>query len=185
MECERGRQLDPLVKANGSAFNTYLYLGQYDTFLRSLPDLNDSAFVVFYRGFGEYYQKNWEQSAKDFDRAFMLDPSLYTQIGKALSESIRHRDADGLNILHSLENKIGERGVGDPEAMYKIAQAYTVLGDKASALRTLRRSIENGFFCYPYFTTDPLLDGVRSEPEFATLLNLAQRRHDAFRNSFL
>lgn len=184
VECERARQLDPLVKANGSAFNTYLYLGQYDKFLRSLPDLNDSAFVVFYRGFGEYYQKNWEQAAKDLDRAFMLDSTLYTQIGKALSASIAHRDAEGLEILRSLETKIEERGVGDPEAMYKIAQAYTALGDKASALRTLRLSIENGFFCYPYFTTDPLLNGLRNEPEFATLLNMAHQRHEAFKNSF-
>ena len=184
VECERARQLDPLVKANGSAFNTYLYLGQYDKFLRSLPDLNDSAFVVFYRGFGEYYQKNWEQSAKDFDRAFMLDSTLYTQIGKALSDSIAHRDAGGLEILRSLETKIEERGVGDPEAMYKIAQAYLAMGDKASALRTLRLSIENGFFCYPYFTTDPLLNGLRNEPAFAALLKTAQQRHQAFKNSF-
>jgi DNA-binding winged helix-turn-helix (wHTH) protein/TolB-like protein len=183
-ECERARQLDPLVKANGSAFNTYLYLGQYDKFLRSLPDLNDSAFIVFYRGFGEYYQKNWQEAAKDFDRAFELDPYLYAQIGKALSDSIAHRDSDGLRILHSLENKIWERGVGDPEAMYKIAQAYAILGDRASALRTLRRSIENGFFCYPYFTTDPLLDGLRNEPEFTTLLKVAHQRQEAFRNSF-
>jgi hypothetical protein len=68
--------------------------------------------------------------------------------------------------------------------MYKVAQAYAVLGDKASALRTLRRSIENGFFCYPYFTTDPLLDRLRNEPEFTTLLNMARLRHEAFRNSF-
>jgi DNA-binding winged helix-turn-helix (wHTH) protein/TolB-like protein/Tfp pilus assembly protein PilF len=184
VECERARQLDPLVKANGSALNSYLYLGQYDKFLRSLPDLNDSAFVVFYRGFGEYYQKNWEQAAKDFDRAFMLDPTLYTQIGKALSDSIAHRDSEGLEILRSLETKIEERGVGDPEAMYKIAQAYLAFGDKASALRTLRLSIENGFFCYPYFTTDPLLDGLRNEPEFTNLLNMAHLRHEAFKNSF-
>ncbi len=184
VECERGRQLDPLVKANGSAFNSYLYLGQYDKFLRSLPDLNDSAFVVFYRGFGEYYEKNWDQAAKDFDRAFMLDPSLYAQIGKALSDSIAHRDSEGLEILSSLERKIEERGVGDPEAMYKIAQAYAALGDKTSALRTLRQSIENGFFCYPYFTTDPLLNGLRNEPEFARLLNMAQQRHEAFKKTF-
>jgi DNA-binding winged helix-turn-helix (wHTH) protein/TolB-like protein/Tfp pilus assembly protein PilF len=184
VECERGRQLDPLVKANGSAFNSYLYLGQYDKFLRSLPDLNDSAFVVFYRGFGEYYEKNWDQAAKDFDRAFMLDPSLYAQIGKALSDSIAHRDSEGLEILSSLEKKIEERGVGDPEAMYKIAQAYAALGDKTSALRTLRQSIENGFFCYPYFTTDPLLNGLRNEPEFATLLKMAQQRHEAFKKIF-
>jgi DNA-binding winged helix-turn-helix (wHTH) protein/TolB-like protein/Tfp pilus assembly protein PilF len=180
----RARQLDPLVKSNGSAFNTYLYLGEYDKFLQSLPDINDSAFVVFYRGFGEYYQKNYELAAKDFDRAFQLDPSLYAQIGKALSESIAHREPEGLNVLHSLENKIADRGVGDPEAMYKIAQAYAILGDKASALRTVRLSVENGFFCYPYFTTDPLVNGLRGEPEFAALLSAARQRHEAFKKIF-
>jgi hypothetical protein len=32
-ECERARQLDPQVNANGSVLNTYLYLGQYRKFL--------------------------------------------------------------------------------------------------------------------------------------------------------
>jgi DNA-binding winged helix-turn-helix (wHTH) protein/TolB-like protein/Tfp pilus assembly protein PilF len=184
-ESELARQLDPLVKAsNGSVLNTYLYLGEYDKFLRSLPEVNDSAFFLFYRGFGEYYQKNSEQAAKDFDRAYELDPSLYTQIGKAFSNSIAHRDAEGLEILRGLENKIGERGVGDPEGMYKISQAYSILGDKPSALRALRRSIEGGFFCYPYFTTDPLLNGLRNEPEFNALLNVARQRHEAFKSKF-
>jgi DNA-binding winged helix-turn-helix (wHTH) protein/TolB-like protein/Tfp pilus assembly protein PilF len=183
-ECERARQLDPVVKANGSVLNTYFYLAEYDKFLRSLPDLDDSAFILFYRGFGEYYRKNWEQAAKDFDRANELDPSLYTQIGKAFSDSIAHRDTDGLEILRGLENKIEERGVGDPEAMYKISQAYSILGDNKSALRVLRRSIESGFFCYPYFTTDPLLNGLRNEPEFTTLLNVARQRHQAFSSKF-
>ena len=124
-ECERALQIDPLVKvSNGSVLNTYLYLGEYDKFIASLPDVDDSAFLLFYRGFGEYYQKNSGQAAKDFDRAYELDPSLYTLIGKAFSNSIAHRDAEGLEILRSLENKIGERGVGDPEGMYKISQAY-------------------------------------------------------------
>ena len=76
-ECERARQIDPLVKANGSVLNAYLYLGEYDKFIASLPEVNDSAFLLFYRGFGEYYQKNWDRAAKDFDRAFDLDPYLY------------------------------------------------------------------------------------------------------------
>jgi DNA-binding winged helix-turn-helix (wHTH) protein/TolB-like protein len=182
-ECELARQLDPLVKANGSVFNTYLYLGDYDKFLRSLPDQNDSL-ILFYRGFGEYYQKNWEQAAKDFDRANELDPTLYAQIGKAFSDSIARRERDGLEILRVLEKKIGERGVGDPEAMYKVSQAYSVLGDKTSALRVLRRSIEAGFFCYPYFTTDPLLNELRNDPEFTALSNAAHQRHEAFRSKF-
>jgi hypothetical protein len=56
-ECERARQIDPLVKANGSVYNAYLYLGEYDKFIARLPEVNDSAFLSFYRGFGEYHLK--------------------------------------------------------------------------------------------------------------------------------
>jgi DNA-binding winged helix-turn-helix (wHTH) protein/TolB-like protein/Flp pilus assembly protein TadD len=184
-ECEKARQIDPLVKrSNGSVLNTYLYLGEYDKFLASLPDLNDSAFVVFYRGLGEYYKKNWDRAARDFDHADALDPTLYAQTGKAFSFAIAQRNAEGLEILRNLEGKIQQRGVGDPEATYKIAQAYAALGDKDSALRVLRDSIENGFFSYPYFTSDPLLDSLRNEAEFQQLMTMAQKRHNAFRTAF-
>lgn len=183
-ECERARQIKPLVKANGSVLNAYLYLGEYDKFLSTLPEVDDSAFVLFYRGFGEFHLKNWDQAAKDFDRAFDLERYLYTEIGKALSDSIENRNGDGLQILHAAENKIRERGVGDPEATYKIAQAYSVLGDKDRALQALRSSVEGGFFSYPYLASDPLLDTVRKEPEFADILNIARRRHEAFKVRF-
>jgi DNA-binding winged helix-turn-helix (wHTH) protein/TolB-like protein/Flp pilus assembly protein TadD len=183
-ECERARQIDPSVKSNGSVLNSYLYLGQYDKFLASLPDVNDSSFFLFYRGFGEYYQNDLARASKDLDRAYEIDPSLYVQIGKALSDSIAHKGADGLKILHGLESKIAERGVGDPEAEYKIAQAYTVLGDKTSALRALRRSVDSGFFSFPYIATDPLLHGLRSEAAFGQILETAHRRNQAFRQAF-
>jgi DNA-binding winged helix-turn-helix (wHTH) protein/TolB-like protein len=183
-ECELARQLDPLVIANGAALNTYLYLGQYDKFLRSLPADSDTAFVVFYRGFGEYHLKQWQRAARDFDRAYELDPTLYTQIGKALSASIAHRESDGLAMLAALEKKIADRGVGDAEATYKIAQAYAVLGDHNSALRLLRLSIGNGFFAYPYFMTDPLLESLRDNSAFAELAKVARQRHEAFQSKF-
>src|SRR4029077_8572085 len=47
-ECERARQLDPGVKLNSSTPNGYLYLGQYDRFLDSLPRTDDAALIVFY-----------------------------------------------------------------------------------------------------------------------------------------
>ena len=183
-ECEQARHIDPSVKANGAVLNTYLYLGQYEKFLESLPDVDDSSFLVFYRGFGEYHQKNWIQASRDFDRAYQLDHTLYTQIGRALSDAIAHRDSEGLDLLHELESKIEQRGVGDPEGTYKIAEAYTVLGDKASALRMLRYSIEHGFFSWPYFLTDPLLSSIRNEPQFAEFMAVAHQRHAAFQKRF-
>ena len=184
-ESERARQLDPGVKLNSSTLNGYLYLAQYDKFLGSLPKNDDSALLVFYRAFGEYYKNDYTQAAKDFDHTFELDRSLFqAQIGKALSLGIQHQDSESAEILRSLEKKINERHVGDPEAIYKIAQAYAVLGDKPSALRVLKQSIENGFFPYPYFATDPLLDNLRNEIEFSRLMNVARQRHEAFKAAF-
>lgn len=184
-ESENARRLDPGVKLNSSTLNGYLYLGQYDRFLQSLPKANDPALIAFYRGFGEYYKQNWDVAAKNFDHALELDPSLFqAQIGKAFALGIRHHAPEGLVVLHDVETKINQRAVGDAEASYKIAQAFAVLGDKPSALRVFKHSIESGFFPYPYFLTDPLLDGLRTDPEFDISMNAARQRHDAFAKSF-
>jgi DNA-binding winged helix-turn-helix (wHTH) protein/TolB-like protein/Flp pilus assembly protein TadD len=184
-ECERARELDPGVKRNSSALNAYLYLGRYDKFLESLPGTDDVAFISFYRGFGEYYRNNQAQAAREFDHAFELDPSLLqAKIGKALSDAIGRQNSQARNILREAENRIEERQVGDPEARYKIAQAYAALGDKQSALRILQLCVENGFFSYPYFTEDPLLDSLRNEPRFAELMKMARVRHQALKSRF-
>jgi len=183
-EGEKARAINPQVKINSSALNSYLYLGEYDKFLQSLP-LNDSVYILFYRGFGEYYLNRREQAAHDLDRAYEGDQaSLPAAIGKALSDSIQHENASGLQLLKQTEGKIAERGVTDAEGMYKVAQAYAVLGDKASALRMLRESVGGGFFCYPYFVRDPLLDNIRHESEFQTLMNQALHRHQEFKHTF-
>jgi serine/threonine protein kinase/tetratricopeptide (TPR) repeat protein len=183
-ECEKARQNNPQVKINSSALNSYLYLGEYQKFMQSLP-VNDSIYILFYHGFGEYYLNNYAQASKDFDRAFELEPSLLpANVGKALSYSIKHEDARGLTLLHATEDRIEEQGVTDAEGIYKVAQTYAVLGDKTSALHMLRHSIGGGFFCYPYFVRDPLLQNLRNEPEFLTLMNQARQRHEEFKAKF-
>ena len=109
---------------------------------------------------------------------------LPANVGKAFSYSIKHDDARGLKLLQQTEDRIEERGVSDPEGMYKVAQAYAVLGDKTSALHMLRHSIGGGFFCYPYFVRDPLLQSLRDEPEFQELMNQALQRHEQFKAAF-
>jgi hypothetical protein len=109
---------------------------------------------------------------------------LQTQLGKAMAYGIAGKKQEGLALLRDAEKRIDESGVGDAEGIYKVAQAYAVLGDKESALRVLRRSISGGFFCYPYFMNDPLLDSLRGEAEFATLMEMARARHEDFKNKF-
>jgi DNA-binding winged helix-turn-helix (wHTH) protein/TolB-like protein len=184
-ECERARQLDPGVKLNSSALNAYLYLGQYDRFLESLPETDESALIVFYRGLGEYHKQNAQRAEVNFDHAFELDQSLLqAKIGKAISLAIKHQDSNAIAALRSLESRINERGTVDPEATYKVAEAYAMMGESTSALRMMRRSIQNGFFPYPYFATDPMLKTIRSEREFTLLLNNANERHQKFKRRF-
>lgn len=184
-ECERARELDPGVKLNSSALNGYLYVAQYDKFLESLPSEEESSLILFYRGFGEYHKKNWDAATRMFDKAIEARGSLLqTSVGSALSYGIRHQTERGLAILRETEQKVAARGVGDPEGLYKVAQAYAELGDKSSALRVLRRSIEGGFFSYPYLKSDPLFVTLRSEEEWKRLLAVAQQRHEAFKKRF-
>ncbi|MBS1807140.1 MAG: winged helix-turn-helix domain-containing protein [Acidobacteria bacterium] len=183
-EVERARQLDTEVKANNSVPATYLYLGQYDAFLNKLPRTS-SPYIGFYRGLGFYYQKDFSRATTEFNQAFEASRELlHTNIGKALSFVIAGQNQVGIAQLKETEKVIEARGVNDAEAIYKIAQAYAVLGDTAAALRVLRHSVEGGFFCYPYFTNDPLLDSLRKDKEFAVLLELARKRHEEFKRTF-
>ncbi len=183
-ETEQARQLDTEIKASNSVPATYLYLGQYEEFLEHLPR-NDSAYVTFYRGLGLYYAKDWARATSEFKLAYEANSEMMqTNIGKALALALANETQQGLTHLRETEKIVAARGVNDAEAIYKIAQVYAVLGDKAAALRVLRRSIEGGFFCAPYFSTDPLLESLRTEKEFAVVLEIARRRHDEFRRKF-
>jgi len=183
-ECELARRIDPEVKINSSAMNSYFYRGQYDAFLASLPRI-DSVYILFYRGLGEYYKQDYAGAMAHWDRAFAQDPSsLQAEIGGALADGFRRRNDEGLRLLHETEGKIEARGVTDAEGIYKVSQAYAALGDKTSALRLLRRSIEGGFFCYPYFVSDRLLETLHGDPAFEQLMELARQRHEQFRSKF-
>jgi serine/threonine protein kinase/Tfp pilus assembly protein PilF len=183
-ECERARQNNPQVKINSSALNAYLYLGEYEKFLESLP-ANDNVYILFYRGLGTLYLHKPQEAAADFDQAYDRNSSLLpADVGKALSYSIMHQPARGLELLQQTEAKVEDSGVSDAEGMYKLAEAFAILGDKASALHMLRHSVGGGFFCFPYFQNDPLLENIRGEAEFQSLLHEARSRHEQFQKTF-
>jgi hypothetical protein len=98
------------------------------SFLKKLPDDGDSSFVFsFYRGYAHYYLK--DNGRAEFNHAYDLDHTLFSQIGKALTYGISGQASAGRDLLAETEKKVEETGVSDPEAMYKLAQAYLALGD--------------------------------------------------------
>ncbi|NOT61099.1 MAG: tetratricopeptide repeat protein [Acidobacteria bacterium] len=181
---ERSRQIDDEIRSNNAIFASLLYDGQYERYLKQLPS-KETAYILFYRGFGHYYQKDYAEAVKLFDRAYEMVPALMqAQVGKALSFSVSGNKEAGLALLQQTAQQIETRGVTDAEGVYKVAQAFAVLGDKTTALKLWRRSVEGGFFCYPYFANDPLLANLRDAAEYAEVLALARQRHEAFGKKF-
>jgi tetratricopeptide (TPR) repeat protein len=177
-------QLDPKLKLTRATFNAFLYWGWYERFLYTLPKEN-SSFNLFYRGFAYFHLKDWQKAISNFDRAYQLDrTSPQIQIGKALSLFLSEHHQEAKEMLLQTEQEVEQKGVADGETIYKLAQAYAVVGDNQSTLRTLRRSIEKGFFCYPYFQVDPLMVSLRGESEFKALIQMARTRSESFRQQF-
>ncbi len=181
---EQAHAVDPGFVLRTDTPTYYLYTGDYDKFKTNLSPFNNSAFITFYRGFVNYHLREFGQAKRDFDQAYAMDSgSLQTQIGRALSLGLGDKPADGLKMLRRAESQILRQELYDAEGVYKISQAYAVLGDKPLALRVFRQSVVGGFFCYPYFLTDPLLSNIRREKEFDEILELARQRHETFVNN--
>jgi len=176
-EGELALKLNPNVARN-LTFNTYLYLGQYQKFLDSLPRDENNARTVFYRGLAYYYLSDRQKAVEEFSHAYALNPSLlHAQIGRALAYGLQDQGARGLNLMAGVERA----GSDDGEMLYKMAQASAQLGDQRNALRLVRKSIELNFYPYAYFARDPLLEPVRSDPEYPTVMEMARQNQETFR----
>jgi DNA-binding winged helix-turn-helix (wHTH) protein/TolB-like protein len=182
---KRMLEIEPHYNLQNAVMSSLLYQGEYSKFKETIPAHTDSAYLIFYRGFGSYHEGEISKAIADFDRAYSIDPSLMqAQVGKALSYGLAGQRSEGIRLMQEAESLSEESGVSDAEGIYKIAQAYAVLDDRAAALRVLRRSIEGGFFCYPYISRDPLLKSLHSDSQFGKLLEQARQRHEEFRRKF-
>jgi hypothetical protein len=65
-----------------------------------------------------------------------------------------------------------------------VARSLARLGAPDAALASLRRVVDDGYFCYPAFTSDPWLDGMRGAGGFTAVLEIARARHQSANNAF-
>jgi eukaryotic-like serine/threonine-protein kinase len=70
-------------------------------------------------------------------------------------------------------------------AQHDIACIYAMIGERAEAVRWLSDAAHNGFPCYRFFEIDPLLESIRSEPEFRSLMAELRAECDGYRALYL
>jgi TolB-like protein len=179
-----------LVSAQSQITKSLIYQKKYKTALAShgkmmhyLKQTQQSADEkkLFYGGMIDLYSKRIDRAITLFDSAFDVDKSsVWTTFGQAYKEAALGNDETVLNIAKRLE----ARNIVDGERRYRLVHFYALIGKKEDALRNLKKSIESGFFNFPYISNDPFLDNIRATKEFKNLLAQAKRRHQAFKLRF-
>jgi len=179
-----------LVSAQSQITKSLIYQKKYKTALAShermmhyLNQTGQSADEkkLFYGGVIYLYSKRIDRAITLFDSAFDIDESsVWTMFGQAYKEAALRNDESVLRIANRLE----ARNIVDGERRYRLVHFYALIGKKEDALRNLKKSIESGFFNFPYISSDPFLDNIRGTGEFKNLLAQAKRRYQAFKLKF-
>jgi eukaryotic-like serine/threonine-protein kinase len=64
----------------------------------------------------------------------------------------------------------------DHHLAYSLGAAYAQLGNPAEAMRWLRKAVDEGFVCYPWYARDKLLKPLAADPAFQHMMQQMQRK---------
>jgi serine/threonine protein kinase/Tfp pilus assembly protein PilF len=166
------------------------YSGNYSEAVRTAEQIKNEMYQAgkeidvsdyFYLGFWNYNANNIDSAIEYFDMARQMDPNnTWSLFAIAYKSLISGNKEKARQIVAESE----KRNIVDSEMNYRFTHFYTLLGDTKNALKSLRRSTEGGFFCYPYISTDPLLERIRGTEEYKSILKSVKSRHDAFKDKY-
>ena len=171
-ESRRALELEPLHLVVGSHLGWhYLYARQYDQAVeqfRKTLEL-DPAFPQTQRyAAWAYLQKRMYPEAIAALRAALSalerDPEVEGELGYALA--VAGRRAEALAMLRDLGQLSATRYVSP----YSVALIHAGLGDRDEALAWLEKAYDERSDYMPYLRLEPMLDGLRSDPRFAALV---------------
>ncbi|MBI4472699.1 MAG: protein kinase, partial [Acidobacteria bacterium] len=121
----------------------------------------------------------FEQAYTVFDALQKEMPdSPFAQLGVFYEKALRDEPEAALaSVNPELESAMG----ADPQYSWMFAQCYAVIGERERALDWLQRAVALGFINYPLLARfDPLLENLRSEPHFQTLIRKVESRWKDF-----
>ena len=162
---ERAKRLDPSIRT--SVAHTYYMNGQYGRAIETDIDTPPYITVMALMATGRT------------DEAISLCKSARSRIG---NDHLRHVLDAALGILEgdlpmgraALEKLIALPTFSDPEGWYYWAQAAAQLKDEPAALALLARAADAGLSSVRGLETTPLLDGLRTFPQFNEIIARAR-----------
>ena len=178
-EARLARALNPSPNVETARLEVVVQLfdGQYAAAARQATDLlqqTDAPVIRHYLGLARYYTGDVagaQEMLASVKRGGQLD--VRAQASLASIEA-----AAGLrDRARTRAAAIARGSYMDHHVAYSLGATFAQLGQPDASIRWLERAVATGFPCYPWFERDTLLDPVRRNPRFQSLVQAGRRTH--------
>ena len=164
-----------------------MYLGRMteaEDEMRQVLAQNPNQFkALAYFGALLYYQGKLDEADATFARSLQLAPRSSDLTGPIMAAFLYASRGQREKIdRRILESRPAE--VVDGDQAYWTGGIYALLGDKPHALQWLRRAVALGDVNYPWFQRDKTYDGIRSDPEYRSIMDGVRKRWEAYKKEF-
>ncbi len=170
---------------------TCLYTGEIKKFEISLQEQpghlrSASGVLPFYRGYLALVRGDHSLAQKEFQAAVNQSRG-YPNILR-LSEIFvlildGRKDEAWTKLREYEQERIGMREP-DGEFTIRLAEAYALMGDRASAMEMASRAFARGFGCTAWYERSPMLESLRGLPKWNALMQHAKERQTLMEDQF-
>jgi hypothetical protein len=170
---------------------TCLYTGEIARFEASLQEQpghlrSTSGVLPFYRGYLALVRGNRDLAHQEFRLAAALAhgyPNILrlSEIYDLILEG--KKDEAWKKLREYDQERIGMREP-DGEFTIRLAEAYALIGDRASAMEMASRAFARGFGCTAWYERSPMLEPLRGLPKWRALVQHLRERQSLMEERF-
>jgi hypothetical protein len=170
---------------------TCLYTGETQRFEASLQEQpghlrSTSGVLPFYRGYLALVRGDRARAHREFQVASAL-PNGYSNIVR-LSQIYdlilcEKQDEAWKKLREYDQERIG-MSEPDGEFTLRLAEAYALMGDRASAMEMANRAFARGFGCTSWYERSPMLEPLRDLPKWKALIQHLKERQALMEEQF-
>jgi adenylate cyclase len=178
-EMERAVRIDPHDPQFRSIGITYNLAGQYQKAIDALNYEDGSGFCEAWKGLTYIRMGEVDNARQELRKSLALDAeSTLAQWSRLMLAHLDKQDID-LQQLREIQFTIE-----DPESIYNWGLISLMHGDTPGFVQMFDKAVEKGYYPYPAFMKDPLLETVNEDPSFNRILEKARLKHESFKGRY-
>lgn len=170
---------------------TCLYTGEISRFEANLQDQpghlrSASGVLPFYRGYLALIQGHRKQAQGEFRAVARLEngyPNIL-RLSEIYDLVLDGRKKEAWKKLQAYD--LERTGMREPDGEFtiRLAEAYALMGDRASAMDMALRAFGRGFGCTAWYERSPMLEPLRSLPKWKALMQHLNERQSLMEDRF-